>query len=160
MENATKGLMIAGAILIAIVLIGIGVMLITQAQGVLDESTTQFDQLTVQTFNSKFVNYEGTQKGSNVKALIDNVNTSNLSAANEDTYLEKGVNVVFDSAIGATNIIGNVEDYDTVAATRAKSKINSGQTYYVAIRTAKTGLVCEIGISQASAEAAADLLGK
>ena len=160
MENATKGLMIAGAILIAIVLIGIGVMLVTSAQDVIDDSSSEMDRLAVQSFNSKFTNYEGPQKGSNIKALIDNVNTSNLSAANKGTYLEQGVNLLFDSEIGATNIIGNIEDYDTVAATRAKSKINSGQTYYVAIRTAKNGLVCEIGVSKTSAEAAADLLGK
>jgi len=167
MENATKGLMIAGAILIAIVLIGIGVMLVTSAQDVITDGSSQMDETAIQTFNSKFLNYEGAQKGSNINALINNVNTNNLTANREGTHAEKGINVLFDTAIGATNITGNEDTYDTVAATRAKSKINSGRTYYVAIGYSNTGLVNEIGIAlvvdnnvTAAAEAAAGLLGK
>jgi len=163
MENATKGLMIAGAILIAIVLIGLGVMLVTQAQDVVGQGGQQFDEITKSTFNSKFINYEGVQNGANIKALINNVNTNNLAAAKEETYLEKGVNVLFDTnSINASikNIMGNVKDYDTVAATRAKSYINSGKTYYVAIGYSTSGLVNEIGISATDAATAAGLLGK
>ena len=59
MENATKGLMIAGAILIAIVLIGIGVFLVSQAQGFMDQGGDQFDEMTIMSFNSQFENYSG-----------------------------------------------------------------------------------------------------
>ena len=58
MENATKGLMIAGAILIAIVLIGIGVFLVSQAQGFMGQGGQQFTEMEKKTFNSPIEQYE------------------------------------------------------------------------------------------------------
>ena len=37
MENATKALMIAGAVLIAILIIGVGMMIYNSAQGSIDQ---------------------------------------------------------------------------------------------------------------------------
>ena len=94
MENATKGLMIAGAILIAIVLIGIGVFLVSQAQNFMNKGGQTFDDSAVQAFNTKFENYTGQRSGSDIRALITLVNTNNLSAASNGTYLEEGIKLV------------------------------------------------------------------
>ena len=76
MENATKGLMIAGAILIAIVLIGIGVALVSQSQGFMSTGTSQISDMEKSAFNSPIEQYEGPRRtGSDVKALLTKLNT-------------------------------------------------------------------------------------
>lgn len=148
MENATKGLMIAGAILIAIVLIGIGVFLVSQAQGFMDQGGQQFDEMTRTSFNSPFENYSGKRTGSDIRALINRVNSSNLTAASEDTHLEKGIQVFFDGEIkGAVTIDGKADEYVSANATKSRNAINTGHTYYVSLGYSnETGLIDVIGI--------------
>lgn len=80
MENASKALLIAGAVLICIVLISVGMMIISSST----EVTDQVDDLTstqaAQTFNNQFSKYAGTQKGSSVKTLLETIATSNNTA--------------------------------------------------------------------------------
>ena len=78
MENASKALIIAGAILLAILLISLGIMIFNQAQDTV--SGSGMSQAEMQAFNNKFLKYEGTIKGSQVKALINEVNTSNATS--------------------------------------------------------------------------------
>ena len=76
MENASKALIIAGAILLAILIIGLGVYIYRQAAGVIDTGT--MDQLVVSQFNAQFEPYLGNNvSGSNVKQLIKIINASN-----------------------------------------------------------------------------------
>ena len=82
MENASKALIIAGAILISIILISIGIMVIQAGNGVIDQSGEQMDQQAKQAFNSQFANYSGTQRGSTVKSLLQVVMASNSSSSN------------------------------------------------------------------------------
>lgn len=76
MENASKALIIAGAILLAILLITLGIYIFQQAQSTVNNSG--MSQAEIQTFNSQFTKYEGTKiKGSSVKSLIQEVNVNN-----------------------------------------------------------------------------------
>ena len=68
MENASKALIIAGAILLAILLISLGIMIFNQAQDTVTNSGMTEAELT--SFNNKFVKYEGKQKGTMVKSMI------------------------------------------------------------------------------------------
>ena len=78
MENASKALIIAGAILLAIVLIALGMMAFYQAQDTV--SSSGMSQAEIQVFNSKFTKYEGNAvRGSQVKSLIQEVRASNSS---------------------------------------------------------------------------------
>ena len=79
MENASKALIIAGAILIAILLISIGIILINSGRDVTSTGTAGMNSQKIQTFNSQFTVYEGTRKGSEVKSLINVVNASNAT---------------------------------------------------------------------------------
>lgn len=159
MENATKGLMIAGAILIAIVLIGIGVFLVSQAQGFMDQGGDQFDEMTIMSFNSQFENYSGRRSGSEVKKLISIVNTSNLTAHREGTYAEQGILLTFvDHNKTTYTVDGTQEDYQSSSANRASNAANTGKTYYVSLANSnETGLINAIGIS-AESQTAADAL--
>lgn len=75
MENASKALIIAGAILLSILIIALGVYIFNQAK-----SATNMDDLSnqqVEAHNSTFQNYEGTINGTQAKALIDAVRNNN-----------------------------------------------------------------------------------
>lgn len=158
MENATKGLMIAGAILIAIVLIGIGVFLVSQAQGFMDRGGDQFDEMTIMSFNSQFENYSGRRSGSEVKKLISLVNTSNLTAHREETYAEQGILLIFNAQGTEYTVDGTQEEYQSSSANRASNAANTGKTYYVSMaNNNSTGLIYRIGISSES-QANADSL--
>ena len=54
MENASKALLIAGAILIVIVLISIGMVIVQSAQGIVDESSSMTTDQETSTFNRRF----------------------------------------------------------------------------------------------------------
>lgn len=76
MENASKALIIAGAILLSILLISLGIMIFNQAQDVTKNSG--MGQAQVSTFNNKFSKYEGKLiKGSEVSGMIQEVVASN-----------------------------------------------------------------------------------
>ncbi len=85
MENASKALIIAGAILLAILLISLGILIFNQAQDTVNNSGMSQAEITA--FNNKFLKYEGTQKGSVVKSLINEIIASNSDSNNSKIYI-------------------------------------------------------------------------
>lgn len=79
MENASKALIIAGAILISILLITIGIVLINSGKDITTTGASQMASQNIQTFNSQFTAYEGTVKGSQVRSLLNAVRASNVT---------------------------------------------------------------------------------
>lgn len=79
MENASKALIIAGAILIAILLISIGIILVNSGKDITETGTAGMNSQKIQTFNSKFTAYEGTKTGAEVRSLISAVQASNAT---------------------------------------------------------------------------------
>ena len=78
MENASKALIIAGAILLSILIISLGIMIFRQASGVVDSNA--MDEVAVSAFNQKFEQYVGDNvRGSNVQALINTIVQNNLT---------------------------------------------------------------------------------
>lgn len=77
MENASKALIIAGAILIAMLLISIGIILINSGRDLTSSATSRMDSQKIQTFNSQFTPFEGSKTGAEVKSLINKVKASN-----------------------------------------------------------------------------------
>ena len=86
MENASKALIIAGAILLAILLISLGIMIFNQAQDTVNNSGMSQAEITA--FNNKFLKYEGTQKGSVVKSLVNEVISNNANSSNATVELK------------------------------------------------------------------------
>lgn len=78
MENASKALIIAGAILLAILLISLGIFIFNQAQDTVNNSG--MTEAEISSFNNKFLKYEGDQKGSVVKSAVNEVIASNSDA--------------------------------------------------------------------------------
>ena len=117
MENASKALIIAGAILISILIVGLGVIIYNNVSGIAQSGT--LDAQEIQAHNSPFEGYFGNNvSGSNVRALITQVNANNNSAAaNGD---EVG-NYIF------------VVDGDNGNAILKSSAVKTGKTYVVQV---------------------------
>lgn len=127
MENASKALIIAGAILLAILIISLGIMIYNQASGVVNNNA--MTEVDISTFNSKFEQYVGTKvRGANVNALLSAVRSNN--EVNSDDA-SKQVSISSDGTIKS----------DT---TNAKT----GSTYTVEISKYANGLVNEIKIKE------------
>lgn len=86
MENASKALIIAGAILISILLISVGIIIMNSTGSVTDQVGSQADSMAIQTFNGQFTSYEGSNKSaSQVRSLQSAVNASNASNSHQVT---------------------------------------------------------------------------
>lgn len=83
MENASKALLIAGAILIAIILIGIGVAVITSTSNIQDQAGSNAETMAIQTFNSQFTAYAGTISASQATQLKSAINASNAQSSHQ-----------------------------------------------------------------------------
>lgn len=78
MENASKALLIAGSVLIAILLIAVGMKVFNSTSNTTDSAKTTMEATAIATFNNKFIPYIGTSKsGSQVRSLINVVMSSN-----------------------------------------------------------------------------------
>ena len=79
MENASKALLIAGAVLIVILLIAVGMKIFNSSSSTADQVDTNMQTVEITTFNNKFLQYEGKQSGTQVKALINVVIAHNAT---------------------------------------------------------------------------------
>jgi len=88
MENASKALIIAGAILLSILIIGLGMMVFDMAKEALTGQNLSAEKAAA--FNSKFEAYTvGDQRGSQIRNLCDLVKNNNLVADESETYTIK-----------------------------------------------------------------------
>lgn len=84
MENATKALLIAAAVLIAILIISLGLVVYNTSAETVNQAN--LSQQEVQAANEKFARYNGQNKrGSEVNAMLQTVLNANIdaTAANE-----------------------------------------------------------------------------
>ena len=96
MENASKALIIAGAILLAILLISLAIMIFNQAQDTVTNSGMTEAELT--SFNNKFLKYEGDAvKGTMVKSMVQEV-----KAANQNASDGVSISVYLNTTVGQT----------------------------------------------------------
>ena len=79
MENATKALLIAAAVLVAILIISLGLVVYNMASETID--SVNFSGQEVTAFNDKFTQYEGKKvRGSEVNAMLRTVLNSNMQS--------------------------------------------------------------------------------
>lgn len=80
MENASKALIIAGAVLISILLISVGVLIMNSVDPMTEATGQQSESMAIQTFNAQFTQYEGDDvPGSQVRTLISTVKAAQKS---------------------------------------------------------------------------------
>ena len=135
MENASKALLIAGAILIAIVLITFGVIILGQGSEIINNAS--MSETEVSTFNAKFTAFNGKKvRGSKVNSLLNTVVQNNLSQDDPG----KKVTVTGDISIGTADT--SIKD---------TSRADTGKTYSVTCTfDSNTGLVTTINVKKVS----------
>ena len=127
MENASKALIIAGAILLSILIISLGIVVVTNARSTIDKANV--DQTEAETFNSKFEAYVGDKKTmSEVKACISAVNSSQGGTHKIDVYFPSGSKITGTMPSGlSTGVTYKIEVKDSYKA----DGTTSGQDGYV-----------------------------
>ena len=89
MENASKALIIAGAILLSILIISLGIMIYNQAAGTVNNNA--MSEVEKQQFNTKFTQYEGTNvKGTKVKSILRTVYAHNSQQDTKEKMVTAG----------------------------------------------------------------------
>lgn len=82
MENASKALIIAGAILLAILLISLGILVYNNAKGTVNDAN--LDEQEAQVFNEKFNQFLGTNKTTeDLKTMFSTIISSNKLEKNK-----------------------------------------------------------------------------
>ena len=167
MENASKALIIAGAILLSILIIAIGMYIYNSSQNSITGAVTQISQQEIDAFNQPWEMYEGKQTGSNVRALISKLNSNATENAEEETklpdlYLEYGNGTTDKLTVKSTtgtNTQKLIEvTNDTNGFNTARTKIESGHVYGVTLVTHKdTGLISGVIITYDSTADATSL---
>ena len=153
MENASKALIIAGAILLSIAIIGVGMFVFNAVSGTIQDSVNMSDQ-EVTAYNQDFVTYEGLKRGNLVRALCDAVRSHNISdGANDPSrliVLAKDENVDEDDLTFPAPTEAGTEGTTTGQINAIKREVLSGKTYDVSLLyDPDSGMVTKIVINDA-----------
>ena len=148
MENASKALIIAGAILLSILIISLGIIVYNQAKGTV--GNVNLSEHEIAAFNQKFSMYEGNRKsGAQVNALIEAVISSNTQESRDKTG--KYVKITYpgnDNATEPDNDVCEVSESDELKNDETCTTVYAGKTYNVLMtKDANTALISEITVT-------------
>ena len=116
MENASKALIIAGAILLAILIISLGILVLNQATGIINGSGMSKAELTA--FNQQFTQYGGIQTGSTIRSMVQEVMSNNNSTeASDETMVEIAGVVTLSVGADQTPDYGDLKNTKTYTVT-------------------------------------------
>ena len=140
MENASKALIIAGAILISIVLVSVGVIVVQSLNP--DEALSSMSQQEIDSFNSKFTSNAGNNRqGTIARSVITAVITNNSQ------YMDNTSRQVKITTEGLTSDVR--EAYDPNELTPVRNAIVTTARYDINYTVdTKTGLVSVITITK------------
>lgn len=145
MENASKALIIAGAILLAILIISLGIMIYSRAQDTINNSG--MSQTEVQAFNEKFVKYSGDQRGSSIRSLVQEVIASNGDSENQDASRQ----IAVDGTVTVTRVDNSnsgSSGTDNKMNVTGLNNVKNTKTYAVTFDYAKDGHINTIHITE------------
>jgi len=108
MENASKALIIAGAILLAILIISLGIMVYRQASDIVKNNG--MEEVEVNAFNTKFVRYVGnTEKPQDVINVLETVLTTNATSTHQVKVFYNNIDNELDNS-EINEYIGNIRN--------------------------------------------------
>ncbi len=146
MENASKALIIAGAILLAIVIISLGLVVVNNVRDNINGAN--MNQQEVETFNDKFTVYGGDKvSGTKVKALINVISSNNAAQDASGKEFSECTYVNVDAS-GATVATGDDSvEITAVNATGIKYPTFSTSKYFKVEFEYNKGIVSKVIIS-------------
>ena len=139
MKSTSRAVVVAGAIMIAILLVAIGMYTYNSASSTITDSMSSFAAQEVQAFNNNFESYGGEQRGSNVNALITRL------IANAKTYHDESTKVP--DVYGPEDVIAQKSPVDEECEiyidnlTKFKNSIDSKKNYNIEFSYGSTGLI-------------------
>ncbi len=139
MENASKALIIAGAILLSILIISLGIMVFQQAKNTVGSSNLNKQE--IETFNSQWQSYEGKSKtASEVISLYQAIIASNAAESKSGT--NRWISLLNDA--GKTTSTTGTETAATAAPTLTAPTVENSKTYTITAHYGSSGLIVAI----------------
>ena len=139
MENASKALIIAGAILLSILIIGLGMFIYQQAAGAIDGAN--LDPQKANAYNQEFTNYAGTISGANARSLYSVIASHNRSYT--DDYSQQVTLTIDGGELDESTIFE-----PDAAPTMPSNTLKAGQTYHVTFQYNKSGYITKCNIQR------------
>ena len=151
MENATKALLIAAGVLVAILIISLGIGIFNMSsEQVGNADLTEYE---IKAFNDKFLKYEGTSKSaSEVNAMLKTVFDHNLDEDDPTRRVRVGLNGGgnndgSDKSNGGKWLILREQFWDPNYPTSLKT-VSAGKRYTVkTVIDSKTKLIYQIDVT-------------
>lgn len=144
MENASKAVLIAGAILLVLAVIGIGMAVFSTANRTIDNMDNSIDGLAVTAHNGQFNNYVGEKiAGTQVLECIQKALSIRNNAELETKFKDITVTVKYKTSTGT--------ETETVVGTNGTNKSTRIKTnrYYSSVATYSTlGLIKSIAFTE------------
>ena len=136
MDNASKALIIAGAILLSLLIISLGIMVYNNAKNTVGSANLSKQE--IQTFNSQFENYEGSNKtASEIRTMYQAVIASNASETKSGTSRKVSITGSDTAACGTPNTT-------LQTAPTSTPTVSNANTYTVKLGYSTDGLVVDI----------------
>ena len=139
MENATKALLIAAAVLVAILIISFGLVIYNKSTTATDSADLTATQIQAQ--NEKFAKYEGeNQRGSVVNALLQTALTNNTTATSDGAKV-----AVYKGSSDSS------DEYLKKDSTALASKADTSKLYNITCSRNTSGVIDKIYIVEVTA---------
>ena len=137
MENATKALLIAAAVLVAILIISLGLVVYNMAAEAM--GNVNLNEQEIMAHNDQFIRYQGeAQRGSQVNALLQTALNNNLNATDDGERVE----VVITDGTGTTTLVSTNQS-------SSPSRVDTGATYKVtAIYDSESKLITQMVVEK------------
>ncbi len=151
MENASKALIIAGAILLSILIIAIGMFIYNSAQSTINDSITSFSTQEIEAFNNNFESYKGNSTGSNVSSMLTRLIANAKTYADEPTKIpcvqfDKVTAAGSDSAEATPAEAGEGQQEYINKLAGVKNKVENKHMYTVTLSYQANGLIDYISV--------------
>ncbi len=149
MENASKALIIAGAILLSILIIGLGMFIYNGASETLDKTASRMNEQEKQTHNQRFQKFAGERKsGSDVKSLINEM-SQNYSTQVQNGELMRVPETIYTPAQGNKITIEGGKEISDNQFNLMMNDIKTTRSYTVKVDLdPKSGIVNKIEITE------------
>ena len=141
MENATKALLIAAAVLVAILIISLGLVVYQMASETI--GSVNFSGQEITAFNDQFTQFQGQHvRGTEVNAMLDTVLSSNMKSRSEGLSPNDANHPKFVEVTGATVLA------HTATSVAPANMANTSRLYTVQVNmNATTGFVDTITVT-------------
>lgn len=147
MENASKALLIAGAILVVILIVAVAMFITNSANSSTNQAMLSMSTQEIEAFNLKFTMYEGEQTGATIKSLISTL-VSNSNVYKSEIVKIPGLIMESSSETLDSGIpeAGNNSEYIR-GLEKIKKVVDTKHKYWVEISYQDNGLLDYINIS-------------